>query len=112
MKTGIANVACATITGFSAKIDRLLERKRARRVRPSEPELPVLSALSGSYRRMSGGPLPVIDQAAQILRGHGLRIGKRQTIAPPPVSGAVVVMGWRVPVEESRQRLGRERRAV
>jgi len=96
MKTGIANVACATITGFSSKIDRLLERKRARRVRPSEPELPVLSALSGSYRRMSGGLLPV----------------KQQTIAPAPLSGAVVVMGWPAPVEGSRQRVGRERRAV
>ena len=111
MKTGIANVACATITGFSAKIDRLIERKRARRVHPSEPELPVLSALSGSYRRMSGGPLPVIDQAAQILKSHGLRMGKRQTIAPPPGDGAVVAMKWRAPLR-TLQGAGRARQAV
>ena len=111
MKTGIANVACATITGFSSKIDRLLERRRAKRIRPGKPDLPVLSALSGAYRRMSGDPLPVIDQAAQILGGHGLRIGKQQTIAPPPGGGAVVAMKWRAPLR-TLQGAGRARQAV
>ena len=112
MKNGIANVACATITGFSAKIDHLLERRRAKRVCPGEPDLPVLTALSGAYRRMSGGPLPVIDQAARLAGKHDGRGGTRQTLAPSPGGGAVVVMGWHASVEGSRQRVGRERRAV
>jgi len=111
MKIGIAKAACTTFGGFSAKIDRLLERRRAKRARPTEPDLPVLTALSGMYRRRSSGPLPVIDQAMRLVRGHDGRDGTRQVFAPPPGRGAVFVMGWRSP-ERSVPRAGRERRAV
>jgi len=110
MQIGIAKAACATIGGFSAKIDRLLERRRAKRARPIEPDLPVLTALSGMYRRRSSGPQPVIDQAMRLVRDHDGRDGTRQVFAPPPGRGAVIVMGWRAP-ETSIQRTGRERRA-
>jgi len=94
MKTGNAVMSTATIAGFTAKIDRLLEDKRTKKVRSARPDLPVLTALSGTYRRMSGGLLPVIDQAAQIVSArHGWHRA-RQTITPPPDDGHVVAMKW------------------
>ena len=111
MKLRIAKAACATIGGFSSKIDRLLERKRAKRARPAEPDLPILNALTGLYLRRSSGLLPVIDQAMRLVRDHDGRDGTRQVFAPPPGRGAVFVMGWRAP-ERSLQRETRERRVV
>jgi len=111
MKIGIAKVACTTFGGFSAKIDRLLERRRAKRARPAEPDLPILTALSGTYHQRSTSHLPVIDQAMRLVWDHDGRDGTRQVFAPPPGRGAVFVMGWRAP-ERSLQRERRERRAV
>ena len=111
MKIRIAKGACATIGGFSAKIDRLLERKRATRARQTEPDLPILTALSGTYHRRSSSHLPVIDQAMRLVSDHDGRDGTRQVFAPPPGRGAVSVMGWRAP-EASLDRGNRVRRAV
>ena len=111
MKTVIANQSSTMIAGFTAKIDRLLEDRRAKRARSAGPDLPILTALSGTYRRMSGGLLPVIDQAARIVSArHGWH-RTRQTITPPPGDGHVVAMKWHAPVR-FLQSAGRQRQAV
>jgi len=111
MKTAIANQSSATIAGFTAKIDRLLEDRRAKRARSAKPDLPVLTGLYGTYRRMSGGLLPVIEQAAQIVSARHGWLRTRQTVARPQDSGRIVAMKWHAPVGILR-RIGRERQAV
>ncbi|HKB08101.1 MAG TPA: hypothetical protein VKF61_07490 [Candidatus Polarisedimenticolia bacterium] len=88
--TGIASRARATVAGFNAKIDVLLQRRRAKRAGRVEPDLPVLNALCGSYRRMSGGLLPVIDEAARLVWHRDSKNGRYQTFARPPARGSVV----------------------
>jgi len=111
MQIGMRKAACATIGGFSAKIDRLLERRRAKRARPIEPDLPVLTALSGMYRRRSSGPLPVIDQAMRLVRDYEGRDGTRQVFRAALRPGCCVRDGMGARPRD-RFREGRERRAV
>ena len=82
--TGIPTTARATVAGFNAKIDLLFQRRRAMRAGQVGPDLPVLHALCGSYRQMSGGPLPVIDQAARLVWHDDLKNGRYQTFEAPP----------------------------
>ena len=95
--TGIPTTVRATVTGFNAKIDLLLQRRRAKRAGRVEPDLPVLNALCGSYRRMSGGLLPVIDQAARLVWHRDSKNGRFQAFAAPPGRGTVVPMTPRAP---------------
>jgi hypothetical protein len=111
MKAGIATRASATIAGFNAKIDLLLQRVRAKRVSRIEPDLPVLNALCGSYRRMSGGLLPVIDQAARLVWHRDSRNGKFQTFAAPPGRGNLLTMAPRATKNPALKAV-RERHAV
>jgi hypothetical protein len=90
--TGIATRTRATIAGFNAKIDLLLQRRRAKRTGWVEPDLPVLNALCGSYRRMSDGLLPVIDQAARLVWHRDSKNGRYQAFAAPPSRGSVAPM--------------------
>jgi hypothetical protein len=72
---------------MNTKIDLLLQRRRAKRTGRVEPDLPVLNALCGSYRRMSGGLLPVIDQAARLVWHRDSKNGRCQAFAAPPDHG-------------------------
>ena len=106
--TGIATTARTTVAGFNAKIDLLLQRRRAKRAGQVEPDLPVLNALCGSYRRMSGGLLPVIDQAARLVWHRDAKNGRYQTFAAPPARASVLPLAPRAPKHLPL----RERRAV
>src|SRR5262245_25032742 len=109
--SGIATTARSTIAGFNAKIDLLLQRRRAKRAGRVESDMPVLNAVCGSYRGMSGGLLPVIDEAARLVWYRDTKNGRYQTFAAPPGRGGVVPLARRAP-KSPPLKVVRERRAV